>query len=196
MKCCKGAEPYTYMHTIPSIPLSFNNLVTYGTSGKECYGTYNSTSQTGWGPAYENACIHSGTIVASGDLPTNWYNYTLATAGTIIDRNTTSSNPATNINQATESICPKGWTLPDKTQTRSIAPDSGSATYISSFSPVLGGNYRNSALDNEAERGLWWGSEAYNGAIRYYLNYDGSSLYTYRSGRRYDGFYIRCVQAP
>ena len=81
------------------------------TSGKECWGSYSSASDTGWGPAYENSCIHSGTIISSGDLPTNWYNYTLATAGTIIDKNTASSSPATNTTKTTESICPKGWTL-------------------------------------------------------------------------------------
>ncbi|MBQ3441102.1 hypothetical protein IJG27_02190 [Candidatus Saccharibacteria bacterium] len=181
------------MHTIPSIPLSSNNLVTYGPSGKECYGTYNSTSQTGWGPAYENACIHSGTIVASGDLPTNWYNYTLASAGTIIDRNTTSSNPATNMDPATESICPKGWVLPSYTQIRTIG--SNTDIYIPSFKPVLGGSYSNGTLGNEATRGNWWSSGVYSGEQRYSLNYDSTRLYTSGSRRR-AGFYVRCVQAP
>ena len=175
--------------------LTTYDLVTYGTSGKECYGTYNSTSQTGWGPAYQNACIHSGTIKALGDLPTNWYNYALASAGTIIDKNTTSTNPATDTDPATESICPKGWTLPNRTQTRSIGPDAGSATYIPSFSPVLGGGYVNGTLDRESTHGYWWGSTAYNSARRYYLNYNGSSLYTH-NGTRLVGIYVRCVQAP
>ena len=168
---------------------------TYGTSGKECYGSYNSTTQKGWGPGYENSCIHSGTIAVSGDLPTNWYNYALASAGTVVDKDTTSSNPAANRNQASESICPKGWTLPDTVQTRSIGPDSGSAIYISSFSPVLGGNYNNGTLNSETMNGVWWGSVAYNGAQRYRLYYNGSSLYTGYYARR-NGFYIRCVQAP
>ena len=164
--------------------------VTYGTSGKECWGTYNSTSQKGWGPGFQNSCIHSGTIVSSGDLPTNWYNYTLATAGTIIDENTTSSNPADNMKQATESICPKGWTLPSKTQI-----DSQRDT--SSFSPVLGGNYNNGTLNDENTRSYWWGSTAYNGATRYSLNYNGSSLSTSIGGSlRRNGFSVRCVQAP
>ena len=175
--------------------LTTYDLVTYGPSGKECWGNYNSTSQKGYGPAYENACIHSGAVIASGDLPTNWYNYTLATAGTIAEKNTTSSNPASNMEQAAESICPKGWTLPNRTQTRSIGPDAGSITHISNFFPVLGGGYGNGTLVNEATRGYWWGSEAYNGALRYYLVYNGSSLYT-NNGLRRAGSYIRCVQAP
>ena len=170
--------------------LSTYDLITYGTSGKECYGTYNSTSQKGWGPGYGNSCIHSGTIAVSGDLPTNWYNYALASAGTIIEKNTTSSNPATNTVKATESVCPKGWTLPSKSQI-------DSQRNLASFSPVLGGYYSISALRNEATHGYWWGSEAYSGASRYFLTYDGSSLSTNRYGHvRFDGFYIRCVQAP
>ena len=61
------------------------------------------------------------------------------------------------------------------------------------FSPVMGGYYRNGTLYNESTYGIWWGSEAYNGARRYYLVYYGSSLYTNDGGRRHDGYYIRCV---
>ena len=121
-------------------------------------------------------------------MPTNWYNYTLATAGTIVDKDTTSSNPATNTDSATESICPKGWTLPSKTQI-------DSQRNISSFSSVLGGVYLNGILYNKDTRGYWWGSTAYNGAERYFLDYNGSSLYTNYGDRRH-GFYVRCVQAP
>ena len=94
---------------------------------------------------------------------------------------------------------PKGWTLPSQTQLDSIGgPDVGSAIYINIFSPALGGNYRNAVLDNESKYGYWWGSTAFNGAVRYRLGYDGSNLYTGRSslyGRRNDGLYIRCIQA-
>ena len=61
-----------------------------------------------------------------------------------------------------------------------------------SFSSILGGNYYNGTLRNKATRGYWWGSEAYDGARRYSLNYHSSSLSTY-STRRYNGFYVRCV---
>ncbi|MBQ3440853.1 hypothetical protein IJG27_00880 [Candidatus Saccharibacteria bacterium] len=126
-------------------------------------------------------------------MPTNWYNYALASAGTIIDKNTTSTNPATNTDPATESICPKGWTFPDKAKIDSIGD--GSSAYIPSFSPVLGGYYYNGTLDNEDTQGRWWGSTAYAGARRYGLFYNGSSLYT-NNGYRRTGIYVRCVQAP
>ena len=92
------------------------------------------------------------------------------------------------MNKAAESICPKGWTLPSKTQI-------DSQRNITSFSPVLGGHYRNGTLYYEGTHGFWWGSTAYSGALRYYLGYNGSSLYTGNYFRR-DGFYVRCVQAP
>ena len=159
-----------------------------GTSGKECWGTYSDSTKKGYGPGYENNCIHSGTIVSSEDLPTNWYNYTLATAGTIVDKNTSSSNPATNTVKATESVCPKGWTLPSKSQI-------DSQRNVASFSPILGGTYGNGRLNNEATHGLWWGSEAYNGATRYSLSYNGGNLHNGYYVRN-NGFYVRCVQAP
>ena len=61
-----------------------------------------------------------------------------------------------------------------------------------SFSPVLGGYYRNGTLYNEATYGVWWGSTAYDGVSRYYLYYNGSSLYTSSYGR-HTGLYVRCV---
>ena len=96
---------------------------------------------------------------------------------------------------ATQSICPKGWTLPAKTQIDSLSGGSGSTAYVGSFSPVLGGSYHNGTLIVESTQGSWWGSTAHNGAARYYLYYNGSSLYTGSAGRRNDGAYVRCVQA-
>ena len=100
------------------------------------------------------------------------------------------------MNIATESICPKGWTLPTAAQTRTIGPNSGSTTYLSIFSPVLGGRYDNSALNHEDTSGYWWDSTAYSGVARYRLVYGDGNLYTNGGNgvRRY-GQYIRCVQA-
>ena len=71
--------------------------------------------------------------------------------------------------------------------------DSGSTTYVPNFSPVLGGAYPNGTLNYESTRGYWWGSTVYNGAVRYVLNYEGSSLYT-NYGLRRNGVYVRCIQ--
>ena len=66
--------------------------------------------------------------------------------------------------------------------------------YVSDFSPVLGGLYRNGGLYTVATLGVWWGSTAYGSGTRHYLHSNGSSLYT-GYYVRYDGYYIRCVQA-
>ena len=130
--------------------------------------------------------MHSGIIKTSGDVSTVWYNYTLATVGTIIDEDTTQSNPATNIAKATESICPNGWTLPTKDQINT-------QRNVSAFLPVLGGYYYNGTLYVEDTRGRWWGSEAQSGRDRYSVFYSEGNLATgsyYRNG----GVPIRCVQ--
>ena len=169
------------------------DLVSHGknTVGKnECWGTYNSTTQAGYGPAYENPCVHSGIIKTSSDISTVWYNFMLATAGTIMDINTSSSSPATNMTKATESVCPKGWTLPNLTQ---IAGNRN----VASFSPVFGGGYSGSTLVNESTVGYWWGSEAVNGTMRYYLRYNSNGNYlSTGTDNRFVGFYVRCVQKP
>ncbi|MBQ3292939.1 hypothetical protein IJG93_01345 [Candidatus Saccharibacteria bacterium] len=163
-------------------------MVGKGTSGGECYGTY--SSGTGSGAGYVNACIHSGSNTYSGGN-TVWYNYVVASAGTI--KNSSSSDTTGTTVIATESVCPKGWTLPTTEQIDAIGGTSpGSTTYVGSFSPVLGGYYGSGTPHNESTYGYWWGSTASNGAVRYHLYYDGSSLYT-NGGRRSSGIYIRCV---
>ena len=167
------------------------DLVSHGTSAagrNECYTVFkdNDGSKPGWGPGYENSCMHSGFIKTSGDLSTIWYSYSLATAGTIVDINTSSESPAINTAKAKESVCPKGWTLPNNIQINSNRN-------IISFSPVLGGVYYNRTLYDESVRGFWWGSEANSDTRRYSSRYDGSSL-GIGYGTRPTGHYIRCVQ--
>ena len=109
--------------------------------------------------------------------------YAIASAGTIVNKN--SSDAVGNLNTATESICPKSWTLPSKKQI-------DSNTDATNFTPVLGGSYSNGILNSESVYGFWWSSEGMSGAGRHYLRYDNSSLYTNSFGRR-NGLYIRCV---
>ena len=64
---------------------------------------------------------------------------------------------------------------------------------VTSFSPVLGGDYSRGMLYGESTRGVWWGSTAYSDTGRYHLGYN-SSFYTGYYGR-HTGYYVRCVQA-
>ena len=85
--------------------------------------------------------------------------------------------------------------MPNKDQIDSIGGEgSGSTTYISSFSPVLGGIYGDGSLRDKDTRGAWWSSIVYNNASRYYLGYDAASIWT-GARVRLNGIYVRCVQA-
>ncbi|MBR3253025.1 hypothetical protein IKF84_03060, partial [Candidatus Saccharibacteria bacterium] len=116
----------------------------------------------------------------------------VASAGTI--KNSSSSDTTGTTVIATESICPKGWSLPANKQIDTIGGLSpGSSVYVPSFSPVMGGYYGNGTLHSESIRGYWWGSTAYSSALRYRLNYYDSNLYISNAGHRDSGLYIRCV---
>ena len=192
--------------TASSVTLNLFDLEKRGTntSGKnQCYGTYiGHPDYIGAGPGYVNSCIHSGSnAYTSGD--TVWYNYAAATAGTIKSSSDTDTVGDTSV--ATESICPKGWTLPSQYQIDNIGAygSPGTDTYVSIFSPVAGGNYMDGVSQN-FEDGYWWSSDSYTdrsdgkggGILRYRLNYynygDGGKQYTQASTRR-TGYYIRCV---
>ena len=100
---------------------------------------------------------------------------------------TSSTEIANNTNTATESVCPRNWTLPTKKQI-------DSNTNVTEFSPVLGGGYGNGDLMNEATHGFWWGSESgTTGTMRHVLGYIAdSNLYVDGYNRR-GAVYIRCV---
>ena len=126
---------------------------------------------------YTNSCIHSGSnAYTSGD--TAWYNYALATAGTITGID--------NIDTANETICPKGWTMPTRIQVNAN-------TNVAASSPVFGGHYNDGTLYRESDRGYWWTTDSFSNVYRHSMNYDGSRLYSDTSNARFKGFYIRCV---
>ncbi len=165
---------------------------TYGSSvsSKSLTSTYSNVSSSWSTPAAllstaANSSSASGYITAAMQCSSTygaWYNYAAASAGTI----TGSSNNTAD----TYNICPKGWTLPTSTQI------SGITSQATAFSPVTGGYYSSGSLDSTG-LGCWWSATAYLTEYRYYLLWDGSSLSTSKSirGRRFSGFYVRCVRS-
>ena len=136
-----------------------------------------STSTTGNGMKF--TCMKTSDDTSYGA----WYNYSGATAGTI----TGSSNTT----DASESICPKNWTLPAN---GTSAGQIGSVTsYKDAFSPVYGGYYYGGSLYSASTGGYWWSATAYLTANRYHLTYSSGSLRT-DSGSRCNGLYVRCVR--
>ena len=172
-----------------------------GTSGGECYGTYSSSIPSdNKGAVYVNSCIHSDTVLAEYtydevDTPTVWYNYVLATAGTITE--TSSTATAINTNTTTESICPKGWTLPAIKQIDNLTGgvgSGGSTVYVPVFNPMLGGAYSNGTRNSSInEYGAWWSSDSYTADRRWIVYYDSSYKLLSNRGNRITSLYIRCV---
>ena len=140
----------------------------------------NATILKAWTPTF----LASGIIFTIAFFPARAVGDAIASAGTITNKN--DSDESGNLNTATESVCPKGWTLPSKKQ----VDNNGITT---NFNSVLGGYYDNTALANKAMYGFWWSSETDGSVNRYRLTYNGNSLYTGSLGLRYYGLYIRCV---
>ena len=111
-----------------------------------------------------------------------YYNYCAASAGTIC-----SSSQA---QDATQDICPKGWSLPNKNQIDGL----GGIAYSSPFAPVTGGYYFYGAL-RDTDNGRWWSSTASSSTLQYGLFYIGSSNLETVEERKDSGLYVRCVRS-
>ena len=129
---------------------------------------------------HTNTYTDSKIVCSSNTSYGAWYNYVAATAGTI---NTNGDNST----EASYSICPSGWKLPNHSQI------SAAASNWEAFSPVTGGYYSGGSLYSTGN-GYWWSTSAAGGTSRWYLNYTGSYLYTSYTSR-YSGFYVRCVKS-
>ena len=126
-----------------------------------------------------NTYTEARSLVSGDTSYGGYYNYCAASAGTVCSQ--TQAN-------ASQDICPKGWRLPTYNEM------SGITSYSSAFSPVLSGRYLNGSLISAGSRGYWWSATAYNSDDQYLLNYNGSILYTSRSGKTV-GFSVRCIRS-
>lgn len=111
-----------------------------------------------------------------------YYNYCAASAGSVC---------AQTEMDATQSICPAGWTLPTG---GSNSQQSGITSYVDAFSPVLSGHYGNGSLISTGSYDYWWSATAYSSINQYRLYYNGSSLDTSRGGK-YNGNSVRCIRS-
>ena len=111
-----------------------------------------------------------------------YYNYCAASAGSVCEQTE---------RDATQSICPAGWTLPTG---GSNSQQSGITSFVDAFSPVLSGGYGNGTLNSTGSRGYWWSATADYSNYQYRLNYNGSSLNT-GNNNKYNGFSVRCIRS-
>ena len=109
-----------------------------------------------------------------------YYNYCAASAGTVCN-NTTAED-------ATDSICPKGWRLP------TYGEQSGITSYTSAFSPVYSGYYGTGSLYYTGSYGYWWSATASYSNNQNRLYYYGGSLKITDSNKYY-GYSVRCIHS-
>ena len=156
------------------------DLVTYGNAAGEIC-TYASSETSGIG--FDNSCMHSQHSAGSGTpIEGVWYNYAAATAGTITGYN--------NSTTATESVCPKGWTLPTYTQIDNLVTTIGSSP--TTFNPVYGGYFFIGSIWDGASYGAWWSSSVRANIYRDILKYESNEL-VYDFDNRTYGVFVRCV---
>ena len=141
--------------------------------------------------SYDDAKLHVGTVdsgvspidsssTAQSNIPTVWYNYVTASAGTV----TSSSNNY----EAQYDICPAGWRLPSRNEFGGIT----GMDSVSEFALIEGGTYVSGApigTSGYLSSTPFWAMP--NQRYRLYFK-EGEGLTTVNS-YRYGGFYIRCI---
>lgn len=163
-----------------------------------------------WTSTYTAAMIHVSDDI---DTVTNqyygyYYNYYAASAGTVTNSGTVN---------ASASICPKGWTLPDNytqtagqsysnllhkygvianiTDNSAYATDGYAKLTAAPLSFALSGRHLNSGttVNFRGSFGYYWSGTSYSTRNAYYLYFSSSNVYPqYNYDKRY-GSAIRCV---
>ncbi len=114
----------------------------------------------------------------------NYYQWSAATAG------------YTGTSESTQSICPKGWHLPSRSEFGNLTANGLNYDNFANAPYYLlrGGYLASSSLTNAGSYGFYWSSTP-NGSNRAHYLYFGSGYvvtdYDYRS----DGYSVRCVAA-
>ncbi len=134
------------------------------------------------GPTMSALCLEVGTD-SNGD-PTVWYNFAAASGGSITGQK--------NLNEAVDSVCPKGWRLPTNAEHLGIANND---TYKALYNPVGGGEHIGT-VELLPAVGLWWSSTQYNEYNRYWLAYSNTSDTLTATGRvyRFSSIFVRCIK--
>ena len=143
----------------------------------------------------------------------NYYNWSAAIA----------SNNSTNISTTgtitSNSICPKGWRLPNASQTDNVNNEFGRMFYKAEITAkvsagndsvgyatggfnklrsnpyyfVRSGHISGSTLDHPGVYGYYWSSTVSSSTDAYRLTFNGTDVYPARNGYRYFGWSVRCV---
>lgn len=113
----------------------------------------------------------------------NYYQWSAATAG------------YTGTSQSTQSICPKGWTLPSQNQFQQLINSGLSGSnFMNSPYYLLRGGLNGSSLSGAGSSGYYWSSTPYGSSSAYVLYFISGYVDTTYYNRNY-GLSVRCVAA-
>lgn len=121
-----------------------------------------------------------------------YYTWLAATAGS----GTTAGDGA----DASSSICPRGWKLPDGTEDGEF--NNLAAAYKNSFKDaldpnkvnfVLAGYYFNGALHSESYQGYYWSSTQYNDTRAMSLYFNDAAAHLGNNNDKFHGNSVRCI---
>ena len=142
-----------------NLRLSGGRTLTSADSNVTRNWSFPSTSLTS-GNSYDEA----RSTISSNTSYGGYYNFCAASAGTVCSYGRKQN--------ATQDICPKGWSLPTYNEQNSIT------SYRSAFSPVYSGSYSNGSLDATGLYGYWWSATASDTTYHYVLYYHSGYLLT------------------
>ena len=155
-------------------------------------------------PVYPDSNV-SQALAGDHGLSGNYYNWTASVASND-SSNTNSANP-----DPANSICPKGWRLPNIINQEfgnllvqhGIIETNTSITYLeggfdkmgaTSLYLVRGGNINNGSLNNSGSYGSYWSSTSYtNGNRAYHLRFSSNDVNPHYSNNKGFGYSIRCL---
>ena len=144
----------------------------------------------------------------------NYYNWTAAIAS---NNSTNTGSTAGDI--AASSICPKGWRLPNASQTDNVNNEFGRMFYKAGITSnlsagnesvgyatngfnklrsnpyyfVRSGDINGGTLRNSGVYGYYWSSTVSSSTYAYSLRFDGTDIYPARNVYRYGGRPVRCI---
>ena len=201
---------YTYENGIATwiperntITYSQLNSTTWTNDGNHPYSYDRLNISTGE-PVYPDGNV-SQALAGDHGLSGNYYNWTASVASND-SSNTNSANP-----DPANSICPKGWRLPNIVNQEfgnllvqhGIIETNTSITYLeggfdkmgaTSLYLVRGGNINNGSLNNSGSYGSYWSSTSYNNGNRaYHLRFGSNDVNPHYSNNKGFGYSIRCL---
>ena len=182
-------DPGMYVNN-PTAWTSCNNYW----NGGSCSNWTNVSSMTAMTEERTDGTIIDGNTYDAHYLAGNYYQWAAATAGT--------GGSLDSYDDATGSICPKGWTLPSDrssdysqlTSAYNISSNSAGATALTK-SPLYfipAGYVYSGSLYNAGYNGYYWSSTAGSSTYAYSLDFYSSYVSPYNYNR-YNGQSVRCL---